>query len=225
MTLSGNARLPQEAKVPTIEQARQWYESKDPVHGFEHVMRVMRNARWLAEQLGADRELVEAAALLHDAQGAHPEHSQSRKSHEQASAAFARQVLQAEGWPAERIKAVCHCIEAHRFRSKVKPQTLEAQILFDADKLDVAGAFGLARTLGYAVQAGMPFYAEPSERFIQSGQPTEGEPHSAYHEYMFKLRHIPAQMYTEPGRKMAASRHRLQAAFFELLAAEAAGAG
>jgi uncharacterized protein len=219
------ARWSQEAKVPTIEEARAWYEPENPVHGFDHVLRVMKNARWLGEQLGADLEVVEAAALLHDVQGANPADAGRRRDHEQASAAFAREVLKAEHWPAERIEAVCHCIEAHRFRSKIKPQTLEAQILFDADKLDVSGAYGLARTLGYAVQGGMPFYARASEQFIESGQLEEGEPHSAYHEYLYKLRHIPAQMYTEPGRQMAAKRHRLQAAFFEQLAEEAAGAG
>jgi uncharacterized protein len=102
---------------------------------------------------------------------------------------------------------------------------LEAQILFDADKLDVNGAFGVARTIGYAIQAGQPIFAEPSARFLASGKTEPGEPHSAYHEYMYKLRHVYERLYTKPARRIAESRHRLLTTFFEQLAAEARGEG
>ena len=106
------------------------------------------------------------------------------------SAALAAEVLAREGWPLERIEAVMHCIRAHRFRGAERPASLEAQVLFDADKLDVMGAFGAARTIGYAVQAGQPIFAVPSEQFLQTGETEPGEPHSAYHEYLFKLRQV-----------------------------------
>jgi uncharacterized protein len=71
----------------------------------------------------------------------------------------------------ERIAAVQHCIRAHRFRDdREPPQTLEAKILFDADKLDVLGAIGAARTIAYAVLDGQPVYAEPSPRFRSTFQ-------------------------------------------------------
>lgn len=209
--------------MPTVEDARRWYRDTDPVHGFDHVMRVLDLAQWLGRQLGADLEVLRAAALLHDASGAEPREPGERVRHEEASAHFARRILEEQGWARERIQAVVGCILAHRFRGGGEAATLEAQILFDADKLDVLGAFGVARTIGYAVQAGEPIFAEPTERFLDKGVEQEGEPHSAYHEYIFKLRHVPERLYTAPAKALARRRHVLMVAFFDQLATEARG--
>jgi uncharacterized protein len=209
--------------VPTIEQAREWYVKADPVHDFDHVLRVYRMAERLAKEEGADLEVVRAAALLHDAEGSAPG-SDTRKSHHHRSADFAGQVLAAEGWPAERIAAVQHCVRAHRFRNDGDtPQTLEARILFDADKLDVLGAIGAARTVAYATLNNQPFYAQPSRQFIESGEKEPGEPHSAYHEYLFKLRKIKDMLFTPAARSLAADRDAYLETFFIQLAAELAG--
>lgn len=208
--------------MPTVEQARRWYDPNDPVHGFDHVLRVFRLAERLGRQLGADLEIIRAAALLHDASGAAPG-GEARMSHEHDSAELAGRILEDEGWAQERIRAVQHCIRSHRFRGQEAPRTLEAQILFDADKLDVMGAFGAARTIGYAVQAGQPAFAEPSDAFLKDGTRQPGEPHSAYHEYLFKLRNIRERLFTEPARALGEGRHQVLVAFFEQLAAEAHG--
>lgn len=208
--------------MPTIEQAQPWYNPHDPVHGFDHVLRVAQMAERLGRQLDADLEILEAAALLHDAAGADPG-GKKRSSHEQDSAELAEQILAKEGWSPERIRAVQHCIRSHRFRSREAPETLEAQILFDADKLDVMGAFGAARTIGYAVQAGQPTFAEPSEGFLKDGSLEADEPHSAYHEYLFKLRRVRERLFTEPARALGERRHQALVAFFDQLASEARG--
>lgn len=208
--------------MPTVEQARGWYDAGDPVHGFDHVLRVLALCERLGAELGADLEILRAAALLHDAAGAHPGQG-GREDHEEASADFARRALQQEGWEERRIASVLHCIRSHRFRSRESPATLEARVLFDADKLDVMGAFGVARTIGYAVQAGEPVFAEPSERFRERGEGEAGEPHSAYHEYLFKLRRVRDRLQTEPARRLGERRHAAMTAFFEQLAAEARG--
>lgn len=208
----------------SIEQARTWYEQADTIHDFEHVLRVYRTAERLAAAEGADLEIVRTAALLHDVCGAMPG-SKERAEHHIASAAFAAQVLQEAGWPAERIQAVQHCIRAHRFRSKAdeQPQSLEARVLFDADKLDVLGAIGVARTIGYASLAGQPAYAEPSEQFIKTGEKLPGEPHSAYHEHLFKLRRIKDRLFTASARRLAEDRDAYIEAYFQRLAAEIRG--
>ncbi len=209
--------------MPEVEEARAWYAQDDPVHGFDHVLRVLHMAERIGKQLGADLRILRAAALLHDAAGAHPGGPSGRGDHEQASAAFARQILEGEGWDETAIGEVEHCIRAHRFRGDTRPQTLEARILFDADKLDVLGAFGAARTIGYALQDGQPIYAQPSTRFREQGKAEPGEPHSAYHEYLFKLRHVKERLYTDPARQIAEDRHALLCAFFDQLEAEADG--
>ena len=202
--------------MPTIEKARAWYSDSDPVHDFEHVLRVYRMAERLAEAEGADLEIVRAAALLHDAEGA-TSGSESRTNHHHASADFAAQVLAAEGWDPARIAAVQHCIRAHRWRGTEAPQTLEAKVLFDADKLDVLGAIGVARVIGYAARSEMPFYFPPSQQFLATGREIDGEPHSAYHEHLFKLKKVRDRMYTETARELASERLEALDQFFERL--------
>ena len=209
--------------MPSLEQARRWYDDDDPVHGYDHILRVLRLALYLAEQVGADPQIVRAAALLHDASGAHPSGEQDRVLHENSSAEFAREILEKEGWGRKRIEAVVHCIQTHRYRGGKEPRTLEAKVLYDADKLDVCGAFGIARTLGYAIQAGQPIYSPLSETFRTSGRLEKGETHSAYHEYIFKLRNVRDSLHTKPARELAAHRHEVLTAFFEQLNDEADG--
>jgi uncharacterized protein len=210
--------------MPTVDQARTYYPAQDPVHGFDHVLRVLHTVERLGAELGGDLEILRAAALLHDASGAAPGPGSGRSNHEVASAEFAAAVLRAEGWSEPRIGEVAHCIRAHRYRSAEAPHTLEAKILYDADKLDVLGAFGVARTIGFALQAGEPVFAEPSEDFRRTGAGVPGEPHSAYHEYLFKLQHVVDRLHTESGRRIGAERARVMRLFFDQLALEAASA-
>ena len=214
------------ARMPTVEQARSWYQSADPVHDFSHVLRVYAMAERLARSEGADVEIVRAAALLHDAEGSAPGgDAAERANHHHSSADFAGEVLRAEGWPDERIAAVQHCIRAHRFRDRSEPpQTLEARILFDADKLDVIGAIGAARTIAYAVLDGQPVYAEPSASL--SARPTSESPASptrSYHEYLFKLSKIKDRLFTPAARALAQERDQYLADFYARLAAEMRG--
>ncbi len=212
--------------MPTIEDARSWYPSSDPVHGFDHVLRVCHLAERLAQAEGADLEIVRAAVLLHDAvRGSESVAGiQSRSDHHTVSADFAQKVLDAEGWSSDRIKEVQHCIRAHRFRDdSERPETREAKVVFDADKLDAIGAIGVARAVAYAAQNGQPAFAQPSDRFLETGEREPGEPHSAYHENLFKLTRLLELMYTVSGREIAEERHRYMVAFFERLIAEVRG--
>lgn len=211
--------------MPTIEEARAWYPDLDPVHGFDHVLRVYRMAERLAEAEGGDLEIVRAAALLHDAEGSATSGGEiGRSNHHHASSEFACRVLQAEGWRPERIAAVQHCIRAHRFRDNSEPpETLEARILFDADKLDVIGAVGVARTIAFDVVVGQPIYFQPSARFLQTYEKDPGEPHSSYHEYLFKLSRIKERLYTATARTIAEGRHGFMAEYFARLEAEERG--
>lgn len=209
--------------MPEIDSARAWYQDSDPVHNFDHILRVYRMAEKIAIAEGADLEIVRAAALLHDAEGGNPTDKAARKLHHHASAQFAAEVLADEGWNEQSIAAVEHCIRAHRFRDTSEPpQTLEAKILFDADKLDAIGATGLARVIAYTTFATppQPLYAPPSQQFIATGKKEPGEPHSAYHEYLFKLSKLKDRMFTETGRALAGERHKVLDDFFQQLIAE-----
>jgi uncharacterized protein len=133
-------------------------------------------------------------------------------------------VLESEGWQDDRITAVQHCIRAHRFRADEEPpKTLEAKIVFDADKLDVIGAIGVVRTLAYTVTVGQPIYIQPSDHFLQTGEKEPGEAHSSYHEYLFKLKKVRDMLHTPTARRLAEGRHAFLGQFFEQLGAELRG--
>jgi len=210
-------------KAITVEEARCWYDD-DPTHGFGHVLRVLRLAEFLAAQEGANAEVVRAAALLHDAHGADDSaHGAGRASHHLASAEFARRVLAAKGWPEDKVAAVVDAIRSHRFRAGEEPQSIEAKVLYDADKLDAIGAVGAARAVAYAVTHGQPIYARPSERFLAIGETAPHESHSAYHEFLFKLRRIRERLHTPTARAIAARRDEVMRLYFQALADEMEG--
>ncbi|MBI3244332.1 MAG: HD domain-containing protein [Chloroflexi bacterium] len=207
--------------MPTLEQARQWYAGADPVHDFAHVLRVYRLAERIGQAEGADLEILLAAALLHDSADAEPNGESDRPTHQHASAEFARKVLVEEGWAKERIEAVEHCIRAHRFRGSEAPQTLEAKILFDCDKLDVLGAIGVARSFAYAALAGQPLTADVSAKFKATLEKEPGEPHTPHHEFLFKLSRV--RFHTASARALAEERRHYLAGYFERLGREVRG--
>lgn len=210
-------------QIPTLEQARDWYDQQDTVHGYEHIQRVYCLAERLAKAEGADLAIVRAAALLHDADRSLPGEGK-RADHHLRAAQFAGEVLAAGGWPPALIEAVQHCIRAHRFRGNNEaPATIEAKVLYDADKLDAIGAIGAVRAVIYAAQAGNPVYSPPSPGFLHNGQYQPGEKHSAYHEYVFKLSRIQDILQTNRGKELAAGRHAFLEQFFLQLAEEVQG--
>jgi uncharacterized protein len=207
-----------------LEKVRSYYPENDPVHGFDHVLRVVQLAEMLAQSEGADLEIVRAAALLHDSRiqvSDDGRDANRRLDHHEVSAELAASFLKEKGWSQDRILAVQHCIRAHRFRDEqTTPMTIEAKVLFDADKLDAIGAVGVARAIAYAVQVGQPFYARPSQGFMENGTLGPEEPHSAYHEFVFKLVKIKARLFTTSGRHLAEARQQRMQDFFRGLAEE-----
>ena len=85
------------------------------------------------------------------------------------------------------------------------------------------GAVGVARVVAYAALNNQPVYAQPSALFLASGQKEPGEPHSAYHEFLFKLVKIKERLFTSAAREIAVEREAYLAEFFERLAAEMDG--
>jgi uncharacterized protein len=140
----------------TIEQARQYYQGADAIHDFDHVLRVLALAERLAQEEGANLETVRVAALLHDL--ARGQGDRLVTDHARAGAEFARELL--AGQPPDRVEAVAHAIAAHRFRTGPDPQTLEAKVLHDADKLDAIGAIGVARAFAFGGHEGQRLWAE-----------------------------------------------------------------
>ena len=200
-----------------IEQARRYYEGADAIHDFDHVLRVLALAERLAREEGADLEIVRAATLLHDV--ARGKGDRLSANHAHAGAEFAREVL--AGQPPEKVEAVAHAVAAHRFRSGPDPQTLEARVLHDADKLDAIGAIGVARAFAFGGYEGQRLWADVPAGYRES-QATRHE-HTPVHEYQIKLSKIKGRLLTESARRLAERRHTFMVGFFEQLEQEVRG--
>jgi len=187
-------------------------------HDFDHTLRVLSNARMLAERLPeADRQTVELAALLHDI--ARPEElaSQGNICHAAAGAKIAEELLLEFGAASETARAVAAAVRSHRYRDDIEPATLEAKIVFDADKLDSLGAVGLGRAFLFAGHCGARLHNTEAEAL---NSPAYSREDTAYREYLVKLRRLPAAMLTEPGRAEGTRRLRFMRRFFDRLDAE-----
>jgi uncharacterized protein len=201
----------------TIKEARRHYEGADAIHDFDHVLRVLALAEHLALEEGADLEIVRTATMLHDVARGHGDRMSA--DHAQAGAEFARRLL--AGQPGEKIEAVAHAIAAHRFRSGPSPQTLEAKVLHDADKLDAIGAIGVARAFAFGGHEGQRLWAEVADDYEES-QDTRRQ-HTPVHEYQFKLIKIKERLLTQSARDIAQGRHDFMVAYFERLDQEVCG--
>ncbi|GAB6156301.1 HD domain-containing protein [Desulfosporosinus burensis] len=144
--------------------AKGFYARKDRAHDLEHALRVREWGNKLAQEEGADSTIIELAALLHDIgrSGA------VEKTHSESSAGLAVNILQKNGYPEEVVWRVKEAIISHSREAGHVPTSLEAKILYDADKLDFVGAIGLGRLFTLGGVNGWPLVGENScETFYQ----------------------------------------------------------
>ncbi len=125
----------------------------DDLHGFKHVERVLNLCVQIGTVLNANLLAIKIAALLHDVGRIH-ENKNDAKNHAEISAEMAEEFFQKTNFKItiDNIDNIIHSIRAHSFSNNVKPKTLEAKILSDADKLDALGAIGLFRTISFTLR-------------------------------------------------------------------------
>ncbi|EMI4156945.1 HD domain-containing protein [Vibrio parahaemolyticus] len=118
----------------------------DAAHDIEHVKRVVKTAKQLCDEENADIAIVLPAAYLHDC-FTYPKDHPNRKQSSAIAAKKAIAYLESIQYPQHYHDAIAHAIEAHSFSANIRPNTLEAQIVQDADRLDALGAIGVTRCI------------------------------------------------------------------------------
>lgn len=190
----------------------------DSIHGADHVYRVLFAALDIAAtEPDADQDVLIAACLLHDV-GRPDEAADPTLCHARVGAEKAYHFLREYEFSKEFAEKVRHCVATHRFRSDAPPESLEARILFDADKLDVTGAIGIARTLAYGGRYGEPLYTLSPDGSVCDG--SGNAPPSFLHEYRFKLENLYQNFYTPRGAQLARERQNAAQAFYQSILEE-----
>lgn len=190
----------------------------DSAHDREHIYRVLYTALQIArEETDVDTDVLVCACLLHDI-GRREQFADPQVCHAQVGGEKAYRFLTENGCSPAFAGHVRDCIVTHRFRKQSPPESLEAKILFDADKLDVTGALGVARTLMYAGTVSAPLYTRRADGAVSDGQ---GDSESSFfREYHFKLKNLYGKFYTRAGSAMAAQRRKAAEDFYRALLGE-----
>lgn len=200
-------------------------------HNLDHVMRVYRLSLLLAEdEENVDLDVLIPAALLHDiARVKECNDNTGETDHAILGSGIAENILRKLEYEDDKIEKIKHCIVTHRFRSGNEPKTIEAKILFDADKLDALGAIGTARCFMLAGQFGQRLSSNQySEEYInqnitENGRIKDVSEHSPFMEYEFKFKKIPNKLYTEKAKQIGANRLKVMDGFFNRLSLEIEG--
>ena len=188
---------------------------EDSAHDKEHIYRVLYNALEIAkEDKTVDYDVLIAACLLHDI-GRKEQFEDPALCHAMVGGDKAYCFLLENGFEEVFATKVKRCIQTHRFRKSMQPESVEAKILFDADKLDVTGALGIARTLMYKGNVTEPIYHVLPDGTISDGSQEEAP--SFFREYKFKLEKLYDKFYTDRGLALAQERRGIAVAFYESL--------
>ncbi|MBI4709368.1 MAG: HD domain-containing protein [Candidatus Portnoybacteria bacterium] len=204
------------AKIEQI--ARLKLKSGLSCHDWDHVSRVCNLAIWLGKKEKADLSILMAAALLHDIKKKEEVKSKGKICHAIEGAKEAERILRKLKLEDYFISRVKHCIEAHRYRNDIKPQTIEAKVLSDADKIDALGAVGIGRSMLFAGKVGARLHnSDVRDITATNGY---GQDDTFYREFMVKLRYLKDKMHTRIGKKIALERTKYMERFLDRLEKE-----
>ncbi|MHA0960783.1 phosphohydrolase [Enterobacter cancerogenus] len=197
------------------------HTSDDAAHDMSHFRRVWMTAQKLMAGQPVNPLVVLTACYFHDIVSLpknHPERGQSS----QLAARKTRDILQRDfpDFPAQHYAAVEHAIEAHSFSAGIAPQSLEAKIVQDADRLEALGAIGLARVFAVSGALGAALF-NPEDPFAEAR--TLDDKAWALDHFQTKLLRLPDTMQTAAGREFARHNADFLIDFMAKLSAELQG--
>jgi len=191
-------------------------ESADAAHDASHVHRVAVNSVKFSKLEGADLGIVIPATWLHDCYTVSKK-SELRTQASRLSADKAEKLLKDWAYPQENIEAIKHAIAAHSYSANIFPETLEAKIVQDADRMDSIGAIGVARMMMTGGKMDCTLYND-GDPFCQKRQPQDRQ-WTVDHFYS-KLLKLNSGFHTQAAKDEAQRRHDYMLDFLKQLESE-----
>lgn len=197
------------------------HATDDAAHDISHFRRVWMTAKKILENEDADPLVVLSACYFHDIVSL-PKNDPERSHSSRLAAQKTRQILSQDfpDFPPERYDAVAHAIEAHSFSAGIAPQTREAKIVQDADRLEALGAIGLARVFAVSGALGVALF-DAQDPFAES-RALDDRAYALDH-FQTKLLRLPETMQTAVGRELARHNADYLIQFMAKLSAELKG--
>ncbi|WP_261886576.1 HD domain-containing protein [Vibrio pomeroyi] len=190
--------------------------TQDAAHDISHIKRVVKTAKALCVQEQAKLEVVLPAAYLHDC-FTFPKNHPDRAKSSQMAADKAISFLKSIDYPSSYLDEIHHAIVTHSYSADITPETIEAQIVQDADRLDSLGAIGIARCLyvGQSFNAELYNHEDPF-----ANQRNLDDKHYSVDHFYVKLFKLAETMNTESAKLEANKRTDYMRGFLEQLGAE-----
>ena len=199
------------------KEANKFFVGARGCHDWTHVERVKNLAFHIGKKEKANLSILEIATLLHDIGRKEEMKNKGLFCHAEKGAQLAKNILKKYKISDEDIKNITHCIESHRYRNDKIPKTIEAKILYDADKIDSIGAIGLARAFVFAGGLGSGnIYTGNEKKLAKTGKNYNfSKEDSALLEYEVKLKYIKNKVLTKEGKRIAKERHEFMKKFVD----------
>jgi uncharacterized protein len=194
------------------KRAKKLFKGARGSHDWEHTLRVFRLCEHIGVAEKADMDTLLAAAFLHDIGRCFQDNSNGEICHAKKGARMAETLLKGLEFSEAQKENIIHCIRAHRFRDSHVPETVEAKVLFDADKLDAIGAVGVARAYLFAGEVGAKLH-NPDIDVEEVKSYSRDD--TGFREYKVKLCKIKDRVLTKEGKKIASGRHDFMEKFFK----------
>jgi uncharacterized protein len=195
-----------------FQEVADYVQTVMSVDDFTHTVRVFNYALQILDtEKKAEADITLLAALLHDIGRT----SGRVKGHDKIGSKKSHTYLIQKGYPEEIAMAVADCISTHSHDSEAAPQTLEAKILFDADKLDTLGATGAISAIAEALKERMPLYVI-DENYL----PAKGTTASLLRKYKEELKYPKVSLFTKQAKKIAQGHQKAMDSYFKKLTKE-----
>ncbi len=226
-----NRSIDKDDKLPyLIREIRSSY-AQTSSHDIDHVRRVLGNALRIAStHQSVDLRVLIIATILHDIARSEEDNDPTGSiDHAILGAKMAKTILKKYQYSSEFINQVTHCVRSHRTRTSIKPKSIEAKILFDADKLDIVGAIGISRMFMMAGELNQEIYSWKPDTsldikcdnsiFSISKIETKSK-HSPNLEFELKIKKIPELLHFPFSREIAKKRIGFMEIYFGTLKKE-----
>jgi uncharacterized protein len=190
-----------------------FYPPDDPAHDWPHIERVATNAKMIAEGEAVDIECLLAAVYCHDLVNL-PKNHPDRALASQFAAEKAHPLLIQSGFTLEESEKIQQAIVEHSFSKGLRPTSLEAAIVQDADRLDTLGAIGVLRCASVNTQMKTSFY-DPVDPLAKKRELDDKK--FMLDHYFVKLFKIPELMNTNKAKQEAEKRMAFMKIFLNTL--------